>query len=104
MDVILKMTDWVTGISLGGVKCGILKKGSNDASFRSTVSHLNRTYFYKKGWAVHVRSFWQDNAVGIACVSRKDFDDYKNDSTYENEWQRKIDKVYYGEHETKESR
>lgn len=104
MDIIRIMTDWVTEISLGEVKCGLLKEGSNDASFRSTVSHLNRTYFYKKGWAVHVRSFWRDNAVGIACVSRKDFDEHKNDSTYENEWQCKIDNAYYREQQTKKSR
>ena len=104
MDIIRKMTEWVTGISLGEVKCGILKSGSNEASFRSTVAHLNRTYFFRKGWAVHVRSFWRENAVGIVCVSRKDFDEHKKDSAYENEWQCKIDNVYYGELETKESR
>lgn len=87
------MTEWASDISLGEIKCGRLKPHSNDASFRSTVANVNRRLF-SRGLAIHARSYWKENAVGIYCVPRKTFDEHKNDPTYENEWQCKIDDVY----------
>ena len=91
MDIIPNMTEWSMNIELGGIKCGRLKPHSSEVSFRSTVASLNRKVFYKRGLALHVRSYWKENAVGIICVSRKEFDEHKNDPVYENQWQRKID-------------
>ena len=91
MDIIPNMTEWSMNIELGGIKCGRLKPHSSEDSFRSTVASLNRKVFYKRGLALHVRSYWKENAVGIICVSREEFDEHKNDPVYENQWQRKID-------------
>lgn len=80
MDIIPNMTEWSMNIELGGIKCGRLKPHSSEDSFRSTVASLNRKVFYKRGLALHVRSYWKENAVGIICVSRKEFDEHKKRS------------------------